>query len=113
MNKIVKQNGLTAHKMKYVNDSSYLDGIRLDGFLNLNEIEGADDITKVQTYADSLKNLYPGKDVMFDFIDQGNSKTRAIGYMYNEGSYGAFIIVSYNSVIHYKKRSGSWTNTNL
>lgn len=72
-------------------------------------ITGLSDREQARRFADSLA----GTEVMFDIILHADARSRIIGHMYQEGSYGAFIFIYHNGIAFYSKLNGVWSARDL
>ena len=60
-----------------------------------------------------LVESFEGTEIMFDIILHADARTRVIGHMYQEGSYGEFIFMGSNSLAFYAKYDGVWSGKEL
>lgn len=70
---------------------------------------GLSDREQAKRFAESFK----GTEIMFDVILHADARSRIIGHMYQEGSYGAFLFMYHNGISFYKKLNGVWTARDL
>lgn len=70
---------------------------------------GLSDGEQARRFADSLA----GTEVMFDIILHADARSRVIGHMYQEGSYGEFIFMYHNGIAFYTKLNGIWSARDL
>lgn len=70
---------------------------------------GFNDREQARRFADS----FSGTEVMFDIILHADARSRIIGHMYQEGSYGEFIFVYHNGIVFYSKLNGVWSARDL
>lgn len=70
---------------------------------------GFNDREQARRFADS----FSGTEVMFDIILHADARSRVIGHMYQEASYGEFIFMYHNGIAFYSKLNGVWSARDL
>lgn len=70
---------------------------------------GFSDREQARRFAESFK----GTEIIFDIILHADARSRVIGHMYQEGSYGAFIFMYHNGIAFYSKLNGVWSARDL
>lgn len=70
---------------------------------------GVSDGEQARRFADSLA----GTEVMFDIVLHADARSRIMGHMYQEGSYGEFIFMYHNGIAFYTKLNGIWSARDL
>lgn len=70
---------------------------------------GFNDREQARRFADS----FSGTEVMFDIILHADARSRIIGHMYQEGTYGEFIFMYHGGIAYYTKLRGVWSARDL
>ena len=70
---------------------------------------GLSDGEQARRFADSLA----GTEVMFDIVLHADARSRIMGHMYQEGSYGEFLFMRYSIITFYTKLNGVWSARDL
>lgn len=70
---------------------------------------GLNDRDQAKKFADS----FIGTEVMFDIILHADARSRIIGHMYQEGTYGEFIFMYHGGIAYYTKLRGVWSARDL
>ena len=50
---------------------------------------------------------------MFDIVLHADARSRIMGHMYQEGSYGEFLFMRYSIITFYTKLNGVWSARDL